>query len=73
MDMLHELLTILPESKTRFVSPEKDPSNIIIIYLGICVSSYYLTIVSNCWLPLSHKIETIHFQVHFYRSFRNPL
>ena len=26
-------------------------SNIIIIHIGLCVSSYYLTIVSDCWLP----------------------
>ena len=33
--------------------PKKEPSNIIIIiiYIGLCVSSYYLTIVSDCWLP----------------------
>ena len=55
--VLPETLTILPESKTRqyiFASPEKDPSNtiiIIIIYIGVCVSSYYLTIVSDCQLP----------------------
>ena len=44
--------------------PPKWPSNIIIIiHIGLCVSSYYLTNVSNCRLPLPHKIETIHFQV----------
>ena len=26
-------------------------SNIIIIHIGLCVSSYYLTIVSDCRLP----------------------
>ena len=32
--------------------PEKEPSNIIIIiHIGLCVSSYYFTIVSDCWLP----------------------
>ena len=31
---------------------EKEPSNIIvIIHIGLCVSSYYLTIVSDCRLP----------------------
>ena len=32
------------------VSPEKEPSNIIIIiiHIGLCVSSYYLTILSDC-------------------------
>ena len=36
-----------------FVFPEKDPSNIIIIiiYIGLCVSSYYRTILSDCRLP----------------------
>ena len=29
------------------VSPEKEPSNIIIIHIGLCVSSYYFTIVSE--------------------------
>ena len=34
------------------VSPEKEPSIIIIIiHIGLCVSSYYLTIVSDCRLP----------------------
>ena len=32
--------------------PEKEPSNIIIIiHIGLCVSSYYLPIVSDCRLP----------------------
>ena len=33
------------------VSPEKEPSNHIIIYIGLCESSYYLAIVSDCQLP----------------------
>ena len=36
----------------RVESSEKEPSNnIIIIYIGLCVSSYYLMIVSDCQLP----------------------
>ena len=32
--------------------PKKEPYNIIIsIYIGLCVSSYYLTIMSDCQLP----------------------
>ena len=33
--------------------PKKEPSNIIIIIIhtGLCVSSYYLTIVGDCRLP----------------------
>ena len=33
--------------------PEKKPSNII-IHIGLCVSSYYLTIVGDCRLPFCH-------------------
>ena len=57
-----EMLIILPESKTRVILlalraiysciPEKESSNIIIIiHIGLCVSSYYLTIVGDCRLP----------------------
>ena len=36
--------------------PKKEPSNIIIIHIGLCVSSYYLTIVhvGDCRLPFCH-------------------
>ena len=38
--------------------PTKEPSNIIIIiYIGLCVSSYYLTIVGDCWLPFCHRTK----------------
>ena len=38
------------------VSPENEPSNIIIIiHIGLCVSSYYLTIVGDCRLPFCHR------------------
>ena len=33
--------------------PKKEPSNII-IHIGLCVSSYYLTIVGDCRLPFCH-------------------
>ena len=37
--------------------PEKQPSNIIIIiHIGLCVSSYYLTIVGDCWLLESESL-----------------
>ena len=40
------------------VSPEKEPSNIIIIiHTGLCVSSYYLTIVGDCQLPFCHRTK----------------
>ena len=39
------------------VSPEKEPSNIIIIHIGLCVSSYYLTIVGDCRLPFCHRTK----------------
>ena len=40
------------EDEGNIVSIEKEPSNIIItIHIGLCVSSHYLTIVSNCRLP----------------------
>ena len=39
---------LYPPKKSR----PKEPSNIItIVYIGLCVSSYYLTIVSDCRLP----------------------
>ena len=39
-------------------SPEKEPSNIItIIHTGLCVSSYYLTIVGDCRLPFCHRTK----------------
>ena len=31
--------------------PKKEPFNIIIIHIGLCVSSYYRTVVSDCRLP----------------------
>ena len=35
-----------------FLYPQKKPFDIIIIiHIGLCVSSYYLTIVSDCQLP----------------------
>ena len=40
------------------VSPEKEPSNIIIIiHIGLCVSSYYLTIRGDCRLPFCHRTK----------------
>ena len=40
------------------VSPEKEPSNIIIIiHTELCVSSYYLTIVGDCRLPFCHRTK----------------
>ena len=40
------------------VSPEKEPSNIIIIiHTGLCVLSYYLTIVGDCRLPFCHRTK----------------
>ena len=37
---------------------EKEPSNIImIIDIGLCVSSYYLTIVGDCRLPFCHRTK----------------
>ena len=40
------------------VSPEKEPSNIIIIIqTGLCVSSYYLTIMGDCRLPFCHRTK----------------
>ena len=61
--------TILPESKHRgqyiLVSPAKQPSNIIIIiHIGLCVSSYYLTIVSDCRLPFCLLINGTLFRSH---------
>ena len=40
--------------------PIKEPSNIIIIIIihtGLCVSSYYLTIVCDCRLPFCHRTK----------------
>ena len=44
------------------MSPEKEPSNtiIIIVYIGLCVSSYYLTIVSDCPLPFGLHVQSTH-------------
>ena len=67
-NILPEMLTILPESKTRviliasraiyiLVSPEKEPSNIIIIHTGLGVSSNYLTIVGDCLSPFCHRTK----------------
>ena len=42
----------------NIVSPEKEPSNmIIIIHIGLCVSSYYLTIMGDCRLPFCHRTK----------------
>ena len=46
------------EGQYILVSPEKEPSNIIIIiHTGLCVSSYYLTIVGDCRLPFCHRTK----------------
>ena len=37
--------------------PKKEQSNIIIIHIGLCVSSYYLTIVDDCRLPFCHRTK----------------
>ena len=34
-----------------FLSPSKKSHPIIIIHIGLCVSSYYFTIVRDCRLP----------------------
>ena len=65
-------VTILPESKTRVILlalraiysciPQKEPSNIIIIiHIGLCVSSYNLMIVGDCRLAIlsSHASESL--------------
>ena len=40
------------------VEDEKEPSNIIIIiHIGLCVSSDYLTIVGDCRLPFCHRTK----------------
>ena len=39
------------EDDCNIVSIEKEPSNIIIIHTGLCVSSYYLIRSSDCQLP----------------------
>ena len=36
---------------------EEPPNIIIIIHTGLCVSSYYLTIVGDCRLPFCHRTE----------------
>ena len=86
-NILPEMLTILPVSKTRVILlalraiysciSRKRAIQYYYHYYSyrLCVSSCYLliTIGSNYRLPLPHKIETIHFKVHSYRSFRNPL
>ena len=47
------------ERQCILVSPEKEPSNInIIIHTGLCVLSYYLTIVGDCRLS-SHESESL--------------
>ena len=44
------------EDEGNIVSIE--PSNIIIIiHTGLCVSSYYLTIVGDCRLPFCHRTK----------------
>ena len=49
------------EGNIFLYSPKKEPSNIIIIiiHIGLCVSSYYLTIVGDCRLPFCHFKITI--------------
>ena len=50
--LVFDLGNIVSIEGNVLVSPEKEPSNtIIIIYIGLCVSSYYLTIVSDCQPP----------------------
>ena len=45
------------EGNYILVSPEKEPSNIIIIHIGLCVSAYYLAIVGDCRLPFCHRTK----------------
>ena len=42
-----------------FLYPPKKPTNIIIIiiHIGLCVSSYYLTIVGDYQLPFCHRTK----------------
>ena len=42
-----------------FLYPPKKshPILIIIIHTGLCVSSYYLTIVGDCRLPFCHRTK----------------
>ena len=49
---VQEYIALDANNITLVISPAKEPSNNnIIIYMGLCVSSYYLTIVSDCGLP----------------------
>ena len=51
------------------VSPEKEPSNIIIIiHIGFCVSSYYFTIVSDCRLPFCLITNRPFIELHVLRK-----
>ena len=47
------------EGNIFLYTPKKEPSNIIIIiiHIGLCVSSYYLTIVGDCRLPFCHRTK----------------
>ena len=45
------------EDDCNIVSIEKEPSNIIIIHTGLCVSSYYLIrVTASCHFVCSQKI-----------------
>ena len=48
---------LLSSGQYILVIPEKEPSNIIIIHTGPCVSSNYLTIVGDCRLPFCHRTK----------------
>ena len=45
------------EGKIFLYSPEKEPFNIIIIHIRLCVSSNYLSIVGDCRLPFCHRTK----------------
>ena len=46
------------EDEGNIVNIEKEPSNIIIIiHTGLCVSSYYITILGDCRLPFCHRTK----------------
>ena len=49
---------LLASRAIYFCITRKEPSNIIIIiHKGLCVSSYYLTIVGDCRLPFCHHTK----------------
>ena len=56
----HDAYIVSIEGNIFLYPPQKEPSNnIIIIYIGLCVSSYYLMIVSDCHLPFL-GLQTAH-------------